>query len=210
MWQTCYDPDSLSDADKQKQILTRAPRAETDWQVSRAVGAALRRAGGAGRNAPLALSHSRGHALAGLATPAWALGVDLERCRPRDIEGLASWVCTPQETAMLRAQPEGARRLERFYLLWTVKEALLKAAGLSFPADMRRVGLTEESGLLAPQGQWQAMAWRLGRDWIAAVAWNSAPALSGPADVLWHEPAQPYLLGHWTQYASINTPHRKQ
>jgi len=205
-WQCRYEPEDLCDADRARLPVARAPRAERDWRVSRAAGSALRRAAGAGRNAPLALSHSNGHALVALAPAGWALGVDLERCRSRDVDALAGWVCTAEERRALMAHADAAARLQYFYVLWTLKESLLKAAGLAFPAGMAQVGLaqagTPAAVLRAPQGHWQAMAWRLPQDWVAAAAWRPEP---GTADahidadaVHWLQPAPPLqLLGHW-------------
>ncbi|HEY9273926.1 4'-phosphopantetheinyl transferase superfamily protein, partial [Achromobacter sp.] len=106
----------------------------------------------------------------------WALGADLERIRPREVLRLAGWVCTPAEREAL-ASLWGAAQLERFYLLWTLKEAFIKAAGLDFPADMASVGLApdDKAGwrLRAPPGRWRACSYRLGDDWIASAAWRA-------------------------------------
>lgn len=205
-WQRHYDPENLSDTDRARLSIPRAPRAEKDWQVSRAIAAELRHATGADRHAPLALSHSRGHALAAIAPAPVVLAVDLECCRPRDIEAIARWVCTPEERGALLSEIDPARRLEDFYVLWTLKESLLKAAGLPFPAGMKQVGLayagTLATVLRVPHGRWEARIYQLPDDWVAAVVWcvdaNAAQTTMVETDVVrWLQPGSPHLLGHW-------------
>lgn len=201
VWQLCYDPMDLSDVDRARAGGRRAPRAEKDWQVSRAVAAALRRATGADRNQPVGLSHSHGHALAGLGPKSRVPGVDLERCRPRDVDALAYWICSDDERHFLDSITDPATRLEQFYVLWTLKEALVKAATLSFPAGMRQVGLawhgTAEATVRVVEGSWQAAVWRLPDNWIAAVAWQIDADTVAQERVRWHQPGRPQELGHW-------------
>lgn len=206
VWQLCYEYEILSDADRARAQLPRAPKAEKDWQVSRAVAAALRCETGNDRNTPVALSHSRGHALAGLAPTAWRLGVDLERCRPRDIDALAQWICTPDEQDFLNAVTDSAARLERFYVLWTLKESTLKAAGLTFPAGMRRVGLAfcgaASATLRVPGEGWRAMVWRLPDNWVAAAVWQADAGAANTDAIQWRQPIRPHLLGCWGSSAA--------
>lgn len=124
----------------------------------------------------LSLSHSSAHAVGATAPASWKVGVDLERIRRRDVDRLAPWVCTAAELAELDALA-GAARLDLFYLLWTLKEAFVKAAGLDFPADMAAVGLDPAEGgqrLRAPAGIWHACSYRLGDAWIASVVWRES------------------------------------
>lgn len=197
-----YRPDLLSAADAPRAAALRSAKARDDWRVSRALLQQVR-ADAPGACA-LSLSHSGGHALCARAPADWAVGVDLERVRPRDSAALAAWVCSEPERAWLQ-EAEAAARLERFYLLWTLKEAFVKAAALDFPADMASIGLAPDaSGRLAlrpPPGLWQAMSWGLGSDWVMAVAWRASdPA---PAEIGWRAashcawPAR-RLLGQWT------------
>lgn len=148
-----------------------------DWQVSRALLHDVRRSMASG--AVLSLSHSGGHAICAQAPAGWRLGADLERMQPRDVPRLADWVCSPAEAAAL-AVLDGAAQRQRFYLLWTLKEAFIKAAGLDFPADMASVGLMPDAHggwrLRAPSGAWRACSWRLGDEWAASAVW------SGPND----------------------------
>lgn len=172
-WEALYDPDTLSANDRVRAASPRAARAQRDWRVSRALAAVLRREAGVSADASVALSHSQGHALAALTPPGWRVAVDLERCRPRDVTSLMQWVCSSAEQAALAAMPEGAERLEAFYVLWTLKESLLKAAGLPFPAGMAQVGVDPVADTLrAPGDGWRATVWRLPGDWIAAAVWR--------------------------------------
>jgi 4'-phosphopantetheinyl transferase len=197
-----YDPAALRPEDAARAGQPRAARAERDWQVSRALLASLPR----GRRAA-SLSHSRGHALCvalGQDGPRMRMGVDLERIRARDVAALSRWVCDAGERqALARLEADPARRLEYFYMLWTLKEAFVKAAGLDFPADMPRVGFDgEPQGALRlrpPAGAWGAMLLRLEPGWMAALVWEggeAAPRLSwhaGPAAAVpdWRR------LGEW-------------
>lgn len=215
-WQFHYDRADLCAADRARAGERRAPRAQRDWQVSRAVAAALRRAAGVAPETTLSLSHKQGHALAGLAPAGWTLAVDLERCQPRDTAALAAWVCTDAEQAALAGIAGVEARLEAFYMVWTLKEALLKAAGLPFPAGMRQVGLglfggagIDTAELRAPGPDWEARAWRLPDGWIAAAAWRAPAAAAEAAAVAvqWQSGNEagegplptggPALLGRW-------------
>lgn len=198
-----YRPDLLSAADRRRAVALRSARARDDWRVSRALLQQVRADAPAAHT--LSLSHSGGHALCGQAPADWAVGVDLERVRPRDIAALAAWVCSePERDWLLRAGGQAAQ-LERFYVLWTLKEAFVKAAGLDFPADMASIGVAPDaSGRLAlrpPAGHWQAICWGLGSDWVMAAAWRGAgPA---PARIGWRAAARctwpaRRLVGEWT------------
>ncbi|WP_220805496.1 4'-phosphopantetheinyl transferase superfamily protein [Achromobacter sp. UMC46] len=172
-----------------------------DWQVSRALLHEARRSMAPG--AVLSLSHSGGHAVCAQAPAGWRLGADLERMRARDVPRLAAWICSPAEAAALAAL-EGAAQLARFYLLWTLKEAFIKAAGLDFPADMASVGLMPDARggwrLNAPAGAWRACSWRVGDAWMASMVWlaPSDNAMSPQWRTVAACPLPPVtLIGHW-------------
>jgi len=173
-----YSAEHLCAADAKRAAQPRGPKARQDWEVSRALLHAFR-AKSADR--VHSLSHSQGHAVCGLAPEGWRIGVDIERIKPRDVLALADWVCSPYEKRVLGCLG-GFRQLQRFYMLWTLKEAFIKAAGLTFPADMSKVGLKEgaagEGVLNTPLSlvPWHACAWQLGaggEDWVAASVWSS-------------------------------------
>ncbi|MEP4486588.1 MAG: 4'-phosphopantetheinyl transferase superfamily protein [Halioglobus sp.] len=74
------------------------------------------------------LSHSRDW-LACAVTNGCAVGVDIEYCEPaREFSKLARRFFTPQEHESLNAMT-AAERCARFYDLWTLKEARVKASG---------------------------------------------------------------------------------
>ena len=145
LWWACtaateeYRPQALSPEDARRAPAIRSAKALLDWRVSRALLQSVRTAGATPQ--ALSLSHSGGHALCAQAPADRAVGADLERIRPRDIHALAAWVCSAAEQAWLRDAASLPLRQTRFYLLWTLKEAFIKAAGLDFPADMASVGL---------------------------------------------------------------------
>jgi len=196
-----YSVEHLCAADAKRATRPRSPKAQRDWEVSRALLHAFRPKLAAPR--VHSLSHSHGHAICGVAPAGWRLGVDIERTKPRGVMALADWVCSPYEKQSL-GRLSGAIQLQRFYLLWTLKEAFIKAAGLGFPADMAKVGLGEGEGsadrLTAPPGDWRACVWQLGQDWVAASVWQ-APE-SGDACPVWRTMPvcalpQRTLLGAW-------------
>ncbi len=168
-----YRSGELSAEDALRAPALRSPKAQADWRVSRALLQDVRQTV---PGSVVSLSHSGGHALCATAPQGWTLGADLERIRPREVASLAQWVCTPAERDAL-AGLDGAAQLQRFYLLWTLKEAFIKAAGLDFPADMASVGLAPDGDahwrLRAPPGEWRACSYRLGVDWVASVAWRA-------------------------------------
>ncbi|PCJ23641.1 MAG: hypothetical protein COA96_11370 [SAR86 cluster bacterium] len=78
------------------------------------------------------------------------IGVDIEQCcKPRRVSKISSRYFSTKEAAELLAMPEQSQ-LSRFYQLWTLKEAYIKACGLglaiplqhfsySFPGNERLV-----------------------------------------------------------------------
>lgn len=198
-----YDPAALRPEDSARAGQARGARAELDWHASRALLASLPRG-----SRVASLSHSRGHALCAALAPGgpdMRMGVDLECVRPRDVAALGRWICDAgEQQALARLEADPGRQLEHFYMLWTLKEAFIKAAGLDFPADMQRVGLDGEPGgalrLRPPAGAWNAMLLRLEPDWMAALVWDGDDAASprlnwhaGPAAIV---PGR-RCLGEW-------------
>ena len=85
------------------------------------------------------LSHTRGMVACAIAPRDVAVGVDVE-ANQRDLDAarLAERFFAAAEVATLASLPEGAKQ-ERFYDLWTVKEAVVKAAGLALPPALPQV-----------------------------------------------------------------------
>lgn len=132
-----YYPHCTLDASDQARLAKSPALAQRlSWQTSR-VGKHLARQHYP--NANLCLSHKKGHSL--IAISADKSGVDLEDCHTRDYLALAEKICSTEEIAYLRNCPSNLRNLW-FYRLWTIKEALIKAQNLTFPTEMRDIGLT--------------------------------------------------------------------
>jgi len=180
----CYEYALLRPADKQRAQCARGIKAELDWRVSRALIASLPT-----EHRVLSLSHSRGHALCVSADREIVLGVDIEHMASRDVLRLGRWICSDDEFRALEglaAVPD--RQAEYFYLLWTVKEAFIKALDLDFPAGMHLAGFAgaPDKGLRLrhPKGSWWACAWKLLPDKMAAIVWQGAA--HEKHDLVWH------------------------
>jgi 4'-phosphopantetheinyl transferase len=92
------------------------------------------------------LTHTDRFSLIALTCQA-AIGVDLEAVVPQSgNEELARHILSERELAIYDALPEHLK-LDRFYMLWTMKEAVLKAFGTGFRADPRmlEVGVSLDS-----------------------------------------------------------------
>ena len=90
----------------------------------------------------VSLSHSQGFAALLCAPHPLTAGVDIEFIRPRDFKALSVLVCTQEEQDFLETANWPS---ETFYRLWCFKEALIKAANLDFPSDMKSVGYVFDS-----------------------------------------------------------------
>ena len=155
-----YRPQDLSDADRALLAAHPTRGGSTDWQVSRFI---KQQAGTVS-----SLSHSRDHAALALAH-GFAVGIDLEALRPRRFAHWREWILHADECRWLE---ENGADAANHYLLWTLKEALLKAAGLVL-ADMAAVGLRRSDN-----GVWQLHA--NGENWAGKVfAIGNSPLLSG-------------------------------
>ena len=89
-----------------------------------------------GRAAPISfnVSHSAPHGLIAFAGRG-RLGIDVEVLRAdRDFDAIAGTVFGPEEQAVVAAA-WGADKVRRFYRLWVLKEALIKALGTGFSLD---------------------------------------------------------------------------
>lgn len=131
----------------------------------------------------LNLSHSG--ELLGVALSNLPIGFDLERPRPRTVTRSAGRIFSAQEAAWLDALP-APERLDGFYSLWTLKEAVCKAVELTLWDCMKTARFELPDGRFSPQaplpaGPWSCLHARLEPDWHLAVA------VSGSADPL--EPA---------------------
>ena len=90
--------------------------------------------GGSPASIAFNVSHSGKHGLIALA-PAGRIGVDLEeRSRRRDLDAYIRLLFAPHERAELEAA-DAERKVDLFYSLWTMKEALVKAVGAGLAID---------------------------------------------------------------------------
>jgi 4'-phosphopantetheinyl transferase len=154
---SAFEPAAQSFEDRRRWQRLEALGERPDWRVSRALLAHVRPHGSAH-----SLSHSGAHALLALGPPEAALGVDIERIDARrDCARLARFAFAADEAAQLEALEPGAQ-VERFYTLWTLKEACIKALRLTLLDGLRRCVFTVRAG-----------AWHgevpVARHWAASV-----------------------------------------
>lgn len=131
------------------------------------------------------LSHSGGYAL--LAVSDADVGADLERLRPAPMR-TAGRVFAPEELDWLAAGEDGDAR---FFTLWTLKEALLKAAGCGLTQPLREVNvlpLLRGQAAATPEGAFFGHT-QLFDGYCLSVCTRSAAPLSAPrrltaADIL--------------------------
>lgn len=91
------------------------------------------------------LSHSQGR-LAVAVAGTDSVGVDIEASsRPRRIARIAARYFAPREVVELLALPE-TRQLSRFYELWTLKEAYIKARGLGLAIPLQQFSFQFSEG----------------------------------------------------------------
>jgi 4'-phosphopantetheinyl transferase len=110
----------------------------------------------------------------------WDLGIDVENMeRAADEEPLASQSFSRREREFLAQSPVELRR-RRFFDLWTLKEAYIKARGegLSIPLDSFSIILQEsqpprielEEVLTAEATPWQFYQWRVADRYVVSLA----------------------------------------
>jgi 4'-phosphopantetheinyl transferase len=93
------------------------------------------------------VSHSGRLAIFAVAN-GFKVGVDIEEIHPiSDLEATASIFLSADELAGLKALP-AERKLERFFTLWTCKEAILKACGYGFTGPDTDIFATDFSPCL--------------------------------------------------------------
>ena len=126
------------------------------------------------------VSHSGRHGLIALAEDR-RVGVDVEeRASRHDLDGEIRTVFAPAERRELAAAG-GGRKLELFFLLWTLKEALIKALGSGFSLDTASFEIPPALYRGQRRGMFRfpqipAVRWGLedlgNADFAAAVAWE--------------------------------------
>lgn len=134
------------------------------------------------------VSHSGRHGLIGLARQG-RLGVDVEEIVHREddyVASVAAWAFTQSERDAL-ASARGRGKMELFFKLWTIKEALMKAVGMGLSFDTSDLDVPPElregsSGALQlqrePWGNWNIEY--LGNRNFAAAIVHEANTRPGP------------------------------
>lgn len=133
------------------------------------------------------LSHTRGRIVLAV-TRCLSPGVDIERLdRGGELASLAPSVFTPQELGALQALPEHLQS-QRFFTLWTLKEAYIKAKGkgLSIPLQEFGFHLDDEPApricfrqITADEPhRWQFLSSVVDRHYAFALAVEETAALS--------------------------------
>ncbi len=116
----------------------RGPRAPADWRfVTTANGKPVL---DEGTSSPLAfnLSHTRG-CVAVAVTTGLPVGIDVEALDRRpDVDAVAERFFAPDEARWL-GRASGTERHERFFRLWTLKEAYLKATGEGIARSLQAI-----------------------------------------------------------------------
>jgi 4'-phosphopantetheinyl transferase len=126
------------------------------------------------------VSHTRNLVVCGLADADARVGVDAERRRPRaGASAIARRFFCPEESRALERVPP-SRRADRFWALWTLKEALVKAAGLDLCDGLSacafrlrgrgRVSHAFPSPRRAPAGRWRFALFAPGGAHFVALA----------------------------------------
>jgi 4'-phosphopantetheinyl transferase len=163
-------------------------RMPAEWQFEKThAGKPLLIGDGTGR-ASFSLSHTRGMVACAVTSGA-EVGVDVE-CVDRDVDGdeIAARFFAPVEAAQLMDVKGDARR-DRFFDLWTLKEALVKALGRGMAVSLRSLAFTVGAGgeirLDAPDldpDAWQFALFTPNPRHRLAVAATRAP--SNPAQII--------------------------
>ena len=158
-----YREHDLDAADRARLRTTPHLSERPQWRTSRALLAHLRNAY---PGYIPCLSHKHDHALVALGRH--KPGADLESLRTRNYFALAAHSFTAQEQDWLRAHPEPQ---SAFYQLWTLKEALIKAENLRFPAGLRQTGLHGGELFSVSRRPYRWLTLCLDEHWIISAVW---------------------------------------
>lgn len=101
-------------------------------------------------NTPQTVSWSRSSPwlTIGLAGPG-ELGIDVEVRRPIDFQSILPTICNDAERTTFHTVPPSAQS-KRFYAIWTLKEAILKAIGTGFQESARKIILPQSAFAATP------------------------------------------------------------
>ena len=127
---------------------------------------------------PFSVSHSKGMAVLAVAgeeahaetdAAIRQLGVDVEKIRERNLS-VAKRAFTQSERQWLEESRDLPEELERFYRLWTLKEAVMKADGRGLgldPLSFETAGLMQGRVLELEGNRWIAFSQRVGDHMIS-------------------------------------------
>jgi 4'-phosphopantetheinyl transferase len=135
--------------------------------------------GGAGGGLSFSLSHCDAHAVVAVAANA-TVGVDIDQRRPRvDARDIAKRYFAPQEAEAIDRLADGDVDAH-FLLMWTCKEAFIKAIGLGLAYPLDRVLVHDAAGGApvldpleaehGPSTAWSLRTWRPAPDRCIALA----------------------------------------
>lgn len=144
------------------------------WRLDAPVGSAPRLLPAPGASAHhVSLSHTRNAAAAAIG--AHPVGVDVESVHRRvNWTRIARAYFSPVEQAWLEQQTEGERKTA-FLMLWTCKEAWLKAQGLGLSRlDTARFEPLENHRWIVPGAGWRAETRLLDDGLMISVLWQGA------------------------------------
>lgn len=123
------------------------------------------------------LSHTRGLVAVAVALER-DLGVDVEHVRPRSFTlDVADHYFSGPEVAALRALPL-ARRRDRFFTYWTLKESYIKARGLGLALPLDQFGFELDAGPAPVLWVDESLGDRAGSWWFEARTWGAEHRLA--------------------------------
>jgi 4'-phosphopantetheinyl transferase len=165
----CFDAGRLDEAERERFSALRSRRRRDEFAVSRALLDHV----AVPQGAVSSLSHSDGFAALAWRAGDEALGLDLERHKPRDVLSIARFVYSDTESCELASLPE-SQRLRHFYTLWVMKEALAKALQLNLMDALSQCVFTkmphEWRGLVPTAQPWRVVVFEPEADLSLAVA----------------------------------------
>lgn len=172
-----FDSSTLSAADQARLAGRRNSRRRADFEVSRALLAAVDLEATAH-----SMSHSAEHAALLVAPGGWQIGVDLEINRPRDVLKVARFAFHQDEVHALESAARESRQT-LFYTLWTLKESFAKALQLELVDALRQCVFWNEGGKWqgrVPVGSaWRATVFQPRPEIFVAASWiGSSEAVS--------------------------------
>jgi len=130
----------------------------------------------------ISISRSQGWTAIAL-SEAGEIGVDIERVREIDWRAMLDILCDEGEaSAVLAAGGNRAEQTARFFRLWTIKEAVMKATGLGFRAGPKGVGVPQSaleqvrgSADISVDGRVFGLYWTQAGGTVIALASRAAP-----------------------------------